>query len=171
MYSLKESDVSYLCAAPERATFFDAVASVLGADTESTMLAANYIVSDLAGVYAKRGKEEYAMLDPIAFAKLIRLVASHTLSSRGAKDTLLIWIEKGGNPEIIAKEHNLIQIHDAAALGTIVDAILAREEKAVQEYKSGKQAALQYLVGKAMKESRGAGNPLELQKLIIQKLH
>lgn len=170
IYTLKENDVAYLCATPERVAFFDAVASALDTDTKLTMLAANYIVSDLAGLYAKRGGEEYTTLNPVEFSKLIQLVYLEKLSSRGAKDTLLIWVEEGGDPETIAKEHNLIQIHDATALSVVVDAVLAQEEKAVQEYKNGKQAALQYLVGKAMKESRGAGNPLELQKLISKKL-
>src|SRR3990167_3757594 len=52
MYALKESDVAYLCATPERATFFDAVAVALAGSTELLALAANYIVSDLAGMYA-----------------------------------------------------------------------------------------------------------------------
>jgi aspartyl-tRNA(Asn)/glutamyl-tRNA(Gln) amidotransferase subunit B len=170
-YALKESDAAYLCATLERATFFDAVAAALDTDPALIILAANYIVSDLAGVYAKRGEsEEHAALDPSAFAKLIRLVASRKLSSRGAKDTLLILVEKGGDPESIAIDHNLIQIHDAAALGGVVDAVLAREEKAVLEYKGGKLSTLQYLVGKAMQESKGAGNPSELQKIITEKL-
>ena len=171
MYALKESDVAYLCATPERAAFFDAVATVLGNNSERMTLAANYVVSDLAGVYAKRGGEEYTTLDPTAFAKLIRLVGAHELSSRGTKDTLLILVEQGGDPEEIAKKHNLIQVHDSAALSEIVDRMIAQEEKAVREYKNGKQTALQYLVGKAMKESGGAGNPLELQKLIIKKIN
>lgn len=169
-YALKESDSAYLCATPERAAFFDAVATALGTERELVALAANYIVSDLAGIYAKKGVETYAVLDPALFAKLIRLVAARALSSRGAKDLLPRMVEQGGDPEIIAKEQGLLQIHDETALGSMVDAVLVREEKAVQEYKNGKQAALQYLVGKAMQESRGAGNPQELQKLFIEKL-
>ena len=87
-----------------------------------------------------------------------------------AKDVLRIMVHQGGDPESIAKENNLIQIHDTESLAVTVDTILAREEKAVEEYKNGKQAALQYLVGKAMKESKGAGNPQELQKLIVGKI-
>lgn len=169
-YALRESDVAYLCASLERATFFDAVALSLGSDTQLLARAANYVVSDLAGIYAKNGAEDFSALDASAFAKLIRLVVAGELSSRGAKDTLALLVEKGGDPEELAKEHGLIQVHDAAALGRVVDAVLAAEEKAVLEYKGGKEATLQYLVGKAMKESRGAGNPQELQKLIIEKL-
>lgn len=169
-YALKENDAAYLCATFERATFFDAVAAELKNDSKLVALAANYVVSDLAGIYAKREDEEYATLDAEAFAKLIRLVATNDLSSRGAKDTLLILVEQGGDPETIAKEHGLIQVHDAGALGEVVNRVIAQEEKAVKEYKGGKQAALQYLIGKAMKESGGAGNPVQLQKLITEKI-
>ncbi|MDD3531307.1 MAG: Asp-tRNA(Asn)/Glu-tRNA(Gln) amidotransferase subunit GatB [Candidatus Pacebacteria bacterium] len=168
--ALKESDAAYLGASLERATFFDAVATALGGDVQLLALAANYVISDLAGIYAKIGNENLAPLDAGAFAKLIRLVATLKLSSRGAKDTLALMVERGGDPEDIAKEHGLLQVHDAEALGSVVDAVIAEEAKAVGEYKGGKQASLQYLVGKAMKESKGAGNPQELQKLLIERL-
>lgn len=169
-YALKGSDVAYLCATKERADFFDAIAAALDGAKELIALAANYVASDLAGIYAKRGGEEYAMLDPKAFAKLIRLVAAQELSSRGAKDTLLLLVEKGGDPEAIAKEHGLIQSHDAETLRDVVRDVLALETKAVAEYRAGKEAALQYLLGKSMKATKGAGNPTVLKELIAEEL-
>ena len=169
-YALKESDAAYLCATLERATFFDAVAAALTNDTAGIALAANYIVSDLAGIYAKKEGEAYATLDPLAFAKLIRLVGAHDLSSRGAKDTLLILVEQGGDPETIAKEHGLIQSHDAETLRGVVQDVLKEEAKAVGEYRAGKESALQYLLGKSMKASKGAGNPAILKELIVKEL-
>ncbi|MFZ1075018.1 MAG: Asp-tRNA(Asn)/Glu-tRNA(Gln) amidotransferase subunit GatB [Minisyncoccia bacterium] len=170
IYGLKESDAAYLCSSPERSIFFDAVTVKLENNIPQIVLAVNYIVSDLAGIYAKRGEEAFAEFNASAFAKLIRLVSSEVLSSRGAKNVLQILVEQGGDPEAIAKEQGLIQINDAKALGATVDAVLAKEVKAVQEYRDGKQAALQYLVGKAMKESRGAGNPENLRKLLVEKI-
>ncbi|PIU81904.1 Asp-tRNA(Asn)/Glu-tRNA(Gln) amidotransferase subunit GatB [Candidatus Kaiserbacteria bacterium CG06_land_8_20_14_3_00_49_31] len=169
-YALKKSDIEYLCATPERAAFFDAIVAEFENNAEHIALAANYIVSDLAGIYAKKGEENYRTLDPAAFVKLVRLIDSHDLSSRGAKNTLAILVAQGGDPEVIAKEHGLMQVHDSVALGEIVCTIIAREEKAVREYKNGKQTALQYLVGEAMRESRGAGNPQKLQKLFVEKI-
>jgi len=170
-YALKKSDIAYLCTTLERANFFDAVAKELSSNASLLPIAANYIVSDLAGIYAKKGDEkEFEKLDSAAFAKLIKLVGDNSLSSRGAKDTLFILVEKNGDPETIAKENNLIQIHDSGALTTAVDKVLDREERAVLEYKNGKQAALQYLIGKAMRESGGAGNPESLRKLIEVRL-
>lgn len=170
-YALREDDATYLCATPERAAFFDAVATALGNDTKLVTLAANYVVSDLAGIYAKKGEEGHASLDPATFAKLIRLASSQKLSSRGAKDILLLLVEQGGDPETIAHEHNLMQVHDTEALQNAVQQVLKEEVKAVEEYRAGREAALQYLLGKSIKATKGAGNPALLKDLIVKNLH
>ncbi|MCR4333536.1 MAG: Asp-tRNA(Asn)/Glu-tRNA(Gln) amidotransferase subunit GatB [Patescibacteria group bacterium] len=159
---LKTDDVEFMIASVVRGTFFDAVIEELGGEREPIALAANYFISDLAG---KSGNAT-----AVSFAKLIRMLAAHDLSSRGAKDTLLIMAEEGGEPEVIAKEKGLVQVHDVTALGEAVDIVIATETKAVGEYRSGKQAALQYLIGKSMKQSGGAGNPGSIRKLLKEKL-
>lgn len=169
-YGLKEADAAYLTADGARSAFFDTVVAELKPDNAAIALATNYIVSDLAGIYAKRGEENYAALDPKAFAKLLHLITSSTLSSRGAKDVLVLLVESGGDPEALAREHELVQKSDPAFLASVVERVITAEEKAVTEFRSGKQGALQYLIGKAMQESHGAGNPVQLQKLLIEKL-
>ncbi len=168
-WGLKEADIAYL-SDPDRASFFDTVISALGSDIKLITLAVNYIVSDLAGIFAKNGSEDYASIDPSAFAKLITLVGNGDLSSRGAKDTLALFVEKGGDPETLAKEAGLIQVHDTAALKEAVNQVVTEEAKAVEEYRAGKEAALQYLLGKSMKATRGAGNPAVLKELLIEAL-
>ena len=167
-YALKKSDVAYLCSTQERALFFDGVARALDHNNDLIALAVNYIVSDLAGISAKKGSEVHVTSE--TFAKFVRLIHEGIISSRGAKDLLVLLVESEGDPETVAKEHGLIQIHDSTMLSAVVDTVLKAEQKAVTEYKSGKQAALQYLVGKAMKESRGAGNPSQLRELIVDKI-
>ena len=168
-YGLREADAVYLAATFERARFFDAVAAIL-ADAELVRLATNYLITDLGGIYAKQDHERYDTLDAEAFAKLVRMTAEGALSSRGAKDTLALLVERGGDPEVLAKEAGLIQVSDPAALRVIVATVFAAEPKAVEEYRAGKEVALQFLLGKAMKESRGAGNPNELRALLLEQL-
>lgn len=168
VFGLKEDDASYLSASEERASFFDAVVAEIGNKKELIALVANYIVSDLAGIYAKRGSE--TPVNPHAFAKLIRLVGAKTLSSRGAKDTLLILVENGGDPESIATENGFIQSHDTSSLLAAVLTVLKEETKAVEEYRAGKEAALQYLLGKSMKATKGSGNPTILKEILIKEL-
>ena len=165
-YGLKEEVVELFMQNVELGTFFEKV--VLDRTSDFVKLSANYITSDLLSLMKEKAGEIFSNADH--FIKLIDMVISNKLSSRGAKDTLAIMHKEGGDPETIAKKYGLIQVHDSTALETVVDTVLKREEKAVLEYKSGKQAALQYLIGKAMKESGGAGNPDSLNKLILKKL-
>ncbi len=159
---LKRPDVEFIISATSRTSFFDAVLGEIGNQRERAVLAANYFISDLAG---EPGKST-----PAAFAKLLHMFASAKLSSRGMKDILAILVVKGGDPEALARSQGLIQIHAESELEPVVDTVLTIEVKAVEEYRAGKQAALQYLVGKAMKESRGAGNPAIIRRLIIAKV-
>lgn len=168
---LKESDAQYLTSSPERSAFFDATSAELSSKQALILLATNYIVSDLAGMFAKKGEESFASLDPVAFAKLIRMIKDGALSSRGGKDTLAVMVEEGfGDPEEIAKRRGFIQVSDLGQLRAVVDTVIAEEEAAVAEYRGGKEAALQYLVGKAMAKSRGAGNPGTLRELLAKAL-
>ena len=169
-YTLKEADTAYLCATPERAAFFDAVADALENKAELVSLAANYFVSDLAGIYAKQEKEECAGLEASTFAKLIELVYRGELSSRGAKDTLVAMIESGGDPESVAKDLGLMQVHDTDVLREAVRRVLEEEGKAIEEYRAGKEVALQYMLGKSMKATRGAGNPALLKEILLEEL-
>lgn len=165
-YGLKEEIVELFMQNVELVTFFEKVVS--GRTSDFTKLSANYITSDLVALIKEKAGEIFSNADN--FIKLMDMIVSNKLSSRGAKDTLAILYKEGGDPETIAKKHGLIQVHDLTTLETVVDTVLKREEKAVLEYKSGKQAALQYLLGKAIKESGGAGNPESLHKLILKKL-
>ena len=68
---------------------------------------------------------------------------------------LAIMHKKGGDPEVIAKEAGLIQKHDEGELAKIVDQVIGENVKVVADYKAGKSASLQFLVGQGMKLSKG----------------
>lgn len=167
---LKEADAAFLSNTTARGIFFDTLASEFGNDSSLIVSAANYLISDVAGWYVKNGKEEYEGLEPSAFASIIRLTASGDLSSRGAKDVLAILLDEGGDPEVIAKERGLIQVSDEETLRTAVLAVLAEHEGVVAEYRAGKEAALQFLLGMSMKAMKGAGNPATLREILVAEL-
>ncbi|NNM84042.1 Asp-tRNA(Asn)/Glu-tRNA(Gln) amidotransferase subunit GatB [Candidatus Parcubacteria bacterium] len=152
-------------------SLFDGIAKKDPDDAEVLRLSANYITSDLMSFLNDAGAHgKIQNFTEQGFLQVMKMIQEGKLSSRGAKDVLAEMYASGGEPEDIASMKGLIQIHDSAALSATVDAVLAKEEKAVQEYKSGKQAALQYLIGKSMRESHGAGNPESIRKLITEKL-
>ena len=137
-------------------------------DNTFICLAANYIVSDIAGLVSKFGDNGLKNITPGGLSSILADYMSGDVSSRGVKDTITEVFMNGGDVAEISKKY--YQQSDNEELIKIVDKIIAANGKAVSEYKNGKEAPLQYLIGEAMQESRGAGNPVKLQKLIIEKI-
>ena len=104
------------------------------------------------------------------FAKLVAMAGNREISSRATKDVLKIMFEEGGNPEKIVKEKGLAQTSDGSFIKNIVEEVIKNNPIAVEEFKNGKENALQFLVGQGMKLSKGKANPEVLQKLLKEKL-
>lgn len=159
---IKDTDAKVVSALPETSAFFDSYLSEVNVDKELVTLGINYLISDLGGSVGN--------ISPNMFAKVMQMIKSNELSSRGAKDLLAILQLEGGDPVEVSKERGLIQVSDTGALQAAVRAIIAREVKVVEEYRGGKEAALQYLVGQGMKETKGAGNPALIRKILIEEM-
>lgn len=169
-YGLKDADIEVLVRNKEAADFFEEVGSDLKNDKKSLQVASNYLVSDVFGYLGKKKINiGQVMLTAKAHANLTRLILSGQVSSRGAKDILAILIEEGGDPKNIAEKKGLFQKSDPKELEIIIKSVLEANGTVVQDYKNGKEAALQFLVGQSMKVSKGSGNPTLIREL-IQKI-
>ncbi len=84
-----------------------------------------------------------------------------------------MWAEKSTAEDIadtVIERLGLKQISDSGALEAIVDQVLAANEKSVEQYRAGKEAAINALIGQAMKASKGKANPAQLTELLKKKL-
>ena len=183
-YDLKPEDIEMFIANDLYGNFFQFVVKNLQAAKNEAeyevknviKLAANYIASDIAGLVKKSGVEFPAWLskNPLesaaAFAKMILMIGEGKINSRGAKDILAIIFEKGGDPLKIAEENGLLQKNDEGELKKAVEKIIAENVKSAADYKAGKGAALQFLVGQGMKATKGAANPETLKRLFKESL-
>lgn len=98
------------------------------------------------------------------------MIDQNIVSSRGAKDTLRKWVIEGGDPNILAEREGLLQVSDDGALLSMIDEILFEHPSVVEEFKAGKEASLQFLIGQGMKRSRGSANPTRLRELLIERI-
>ena len=180
-YGLDDEAIEIFVRNEGLANFYEQATSELGGWLESEecekkpqevyKLVRNYMLTDLARAIDEADISfEESKINPENFAELITMVAKNEVSSRGAKDLLSYIVRNGGDPSVIAEEQNMLQTSDEGALDTIVDAVIAQNEKAVGEYKEGKENAIQFLVGMAMKESKGQGNPQILREILLKKL-
>jgi len=163
-YSLTIDQVDVLVADRSVAEFYEE--SVSEAEKATPQLIFNYLTSDLLGIANTHGINiKESKVEPIDFAHLIDLLEEGTLNSRSAKNVLAKMWATGLDPHCIVKEENLIQVTDVEELKSVVLKIIEVNTKAIEDYKKGKDSALQFLIGKAMAELRGRGNPEQLKKL------
>lgn len=102
--------------------------------------------------------------------KLASMVDQASLSSTAAKEILAEVIRDNSDPEVIAKEKNLVQVSDEGELVMIIEQVLSENEKAAQDVRNGEMKAIGFLVGQVMKLSQGRANPAKVQELIKNQL-
>jgi aspartyl-tRNA(Asn)/glutamyl-tRNA(Gln) amidotransferase subunit B len=103
-------------------------------------------------------------------ADLLRRVDAGELSRANAKEVLAEHLASGATVAGIVAERGLHQIHDADALGSIVDEVLAANPGAVADYHGGKAQAVGFLVGQVMKATRGQANAAIVQAALRERL-
>ena len=131
----------------------------------------NWIMSDITRILNE--KEEEPNQIPFTaeqLGKLVILIDKGTISSKIAKQVLEELFESPKDPEEIIKEKGWIQISDEGAIKEIVLKILEANPNSIADYKAGRDRALGYLVGQAMKETKGKANPQLLNKLFLEEL-
>ncbi len=122
-------------------------------------LAANYLISDLQGLLAGQEIKDDFIVTPENFAEFVSLIYEGKISSKMAKILLKEMFLTGKDPSEIVKEKGLIQIVNESEIEEIAKEVISENEKAVADYKNGKENALQFLVGQVMAKTKGRAKP------------
>jgi len=157
-----ENQIDFLVRNIDFVNFFDEVTNELK-DKKEIALVANYLSSDIVSLMKEDSDIDLNNLDKKQFIELIKMISGNEISSRGAKDTLAIFAKEGGEVRSIAEEKGLMQESDTGALEEIAAKIIADNDSVVEDFKNGKEAAMQFLIGQGMKETRGSANPQVLK--------
>ena len=166
-YGLSDYDAGIITSSRAMAEYFDAVVAT-GADPK---LAANWIMGDLAKNLNEDGID--ITKSPVSaerLGKMIGLIMKDMISGKIAKKVFKEMWTNEDDPEKIVKDKGLVQITDTGAIEAAVDAAIAANPKAVEEYKGGKKKAIGALVGQVMKATRGKANPQMVNKMLAEKL-
>ncbi len=166
-FGLSDYDAGILTSSRAMAEYFDAVVAE-GADAKA---AANWMMGDLSKNLNAEGLEiKDSPVDAKRLAQMIGLIDKGTISSKIAKTVFKeMWTSKDA-PEDIVKAKGLVQITDTKEIENVVDAVIAANPKAVEEYKAGKKKAIGALVGQVMKQTKGKANPQMVNQLLAGKL-
>jgi aspartyl-tRNA(Asn)/glutamyl-tRNA(Gln) amidotransferase subunit B len=135
-------------------------------------IVSNWVMSEL--LRELPGDDERAIavapITPARLAGLLRLIDDGTISGKIAKTVFERMFATGEEASTIVQREGLTQVADAGALETMVDAAIASNPRAVDDFRKGKTAAAKALVGQVMKASGGKANPAMVTRLVEQKL-
>jgi len=180
-YGLSRENTDVITSDKSLAEYFEEVVSeikekmkcgeVIGDEAKCLKLSANYMVSELQKHLIKNDhKIEEIKITPENYAELIGFIADGKINSSAAQTVLEEMYHTGGDPSQIIEARGLIQVSDEGVLGSIVDEVISKNQKSAEDYKAGKQNALQFLMGQVMKESKGKANPQMVIEMLKKKL-
>ena len=134
-------------------------------------IAANYLISDVQGLLAGKEFVESAFkITPENFAEFAKMIYKGEISSKTAKMVLSEMFNTGVDPSNIVDDNNWRQMSDDGELEKIIKEIISKNPKAVGDYKTGKQNAVQFLLGQVMSATRGTAKPEKVQELLKKLL-
>lgn len=166
-YSIPEYDAEVLCNDKDMADYFEIAAK----ESENPKSASNWIMTEIIRVLNEKQIEmKDFTIKAENMGKLIKLIDKNVISNSIAKKVFGFMLEEEKDPEIIVKEQGLVQISDEGAIEAIIVEVLKSNPESVEDYKNGKTKAMGFLVGQAMKATKGKANPQTVNKILVDKL-
>ncbi len=167
-YELSHYDAGVLTATREMADFYETVVKSVGGEPK---VVANWVMGDFS---AFLNKDAIDIVDaPVSaegLAGLVKRIQDNTISGKIAKEVFeAMWAGEGDADSVIEKR-GLKQITDIGAIEATIDQVLADNPEQVQQYRDGKDKVFGFLVGQAMKATKGKANPAQVNELLKKKL-
>lgn len=166
-FGLSSEDAVFMTNDKDTADYFEAAVAA-GADPKA---AVNWLMGEFASQLSTEGIEiAKAPVSAENLAGLLKLISKGTISGKIAKKVFATMWKEGGKAEDIVKAQGLVQISDTAELSKLVDEVVGKNPKAVEDFKAGKKKAVGALVGQIMKATKGKANPRVINELLNKKL-
>lgn len=167
-YGLPEYDSMVLTSSKDLANYFEECAAIY----KDAKAVSNWLMGDVLRVLNEKSLSPSDILFPPAYlAQLLEYIDEGTISTTIAKKVFDEMFATGKAPGVIIEEQGLVQISDENALLKVVKQVIEENEQSTADYKAGKKKAMGYLVGQAMKLTKGKANPQLLNKLLEEELN
>ncbi|MBU0573820.1 MAG: Asp-tRNA(Asn)/Glu-tRNA(Gln) amidotransferase subunit GatB, partial [Candidatus Margulisbacteria bacterium] len=166
-YAIPAETAEILISSPAQIAYFEDTARIYDKPAET----AKWIVNDLAAYLKENNLSiESCPVSPVQLVEMLKLIDKGTISGKIAKTVLVDMLKTGKNVQDIVKESGLTQISDEGELVKIVREVIKNNPAQVEQFKSGKETVIMYLVGQVMKASKGRAKPDLVQKLLRENL-
>ena len=167
-YKLSEKDANIITSSKYLSDLFEKAIEVCN----NPKAVNNWIISDISRILNEKEMDPRNIpFTAEELGKLVILIDKGTISSSIGKKVLEELFENPRDPESIIKKKGWIQISDEGEIKALVTKILEANPQSIADYKAGKDRALGFLVGQAMKETKGKANPKILNEMFLEELN
>ena len=167
-YKLPEYDANILTSSKYISNLFEGAIKIC----HNPKSVSNWIMSDIIGILNEKEIEpEGIPFSANDLGELITLIDKGTISTSLAKKVLIEMFELQEKPSEIIKKNGWVQISDEESIKEVVKKVLEENQQSIVDYKAGKDRALGFLVGQAMKQTKGKANPRMLNQMFLEELN
>jgi aspartyl-tRNA(Asn)/glutamyl-tRNA(Gln) amidotransferase subunit B len=165
-YGLSAEAADKLTSTKQVADFFEDVAGEFDAD-----LAATWVADNLLGELNYRDMAVTDVEDRLDEVKrLVELVATDAITAKNARETVLrSMLDDGRDPDTVVDDEGLGKT-DESEVQQAVAAAIEENPDAVEDYHSGEDGAINFLVGQVMQKTEGSADPGDVNQLLREEL-
>lgn len=166
-FDIPEYDIDIITGSKHMADLFEATVA-LGAQPKKV---SNWLmVETLRLLKEKEMDPEEIRFSPRNLAKLISLQDAKAINGTVAKEVFEVMFDQDMDPEIYVEEKGLKTVNDEDALRKTIEEVIAANPQSVEDYRSGKEKAIGFLVGQTMKAMKGKADPGLVNQLLRELL-
>jgi aspartyl-tRNA(Asn)/glutamyl-tRNA(Gln) amidotransferase subunit B len=176
-YKLTYEEVYLLVSSHKTADFFERgvkdYAQLVGSEdsAKAAKPISNWLLNNVFAKLNQTGEKFEALkFEPADLAELVNLIDQGKLNQTTAKEVFNFMYETGDNPAKIVSDKGLEQISDSGELEKFVTEVLTANPKAVDDFKSGKEAVIGFLLGQVMAKARGKASPDKVREILLAEL-
>ena len=166
-FDIPDYDIEILTSSKRLADLFEETVKLCGQPKKVS----NWLmVETLRLLKEKEMEPEDIVFSPAHLAELITLTEEKVINSSVAKEVFGIMFENDTDPRTYVESHGLMSQNDEGALKEIIEKVIAENPQSVEDYRSGKQKAIGFLVGQTMKATQGKAEPGTVNRLLKEAL-
>jgi len=166
-YDIPDYDIDIITGSKHMADIFEA-AVALGSQPKKV---SNWLMVETLRLLKERELDpEDIRFSPENLSKLIALTENKIINSTVAKEVFEVMFDEDIDPEKYVEEKGLRTVSDEGALRKTIEEVIAANPQSVEDYRSGKEKAIGFLVGQTMKAMKGKADPAGVNRLLKELL-
>lgn len=166
-YDIPEYDAQIITSSKHMADIFEAATEIC----KKPKKVSNWLMVETMRLLKEHGMEpEDIKFSPVHLAGLVDLTESKAINSSVAKEVFEEIFLHDVDPKVYVEEKGLKTVHDEGALRSVIEQVIKENPQSVEDFHSGKEKALGFLVGQTMKAMQGKANPAMIHEILKELL-